>query len=518
MSATLESTRAAYESRHREGARAFDLLRVPVLGTFLRWRYSRLALQLPLFALAALTILHGLFGPTLAPKNLATLLVWVHYRGALVLVLLTAGNFFCMGCPFMLPRELARRLFKPLLAWPRVLRNKWLAVGLLVLVLFTYEEFGLWSAPLGTAAVALAYFVGAVVVDAAFKGAPFCKYVCPIGQFNFVASTVSPLEVRARDLGVCASCHTKDCIRGRRGPPEHTTHFAPMRDEADTGPGPADGRLSLPVVQRGCELGLFQPLKVGNLDCTFCLDCVYACPHDNVGIMARLPLGELSVDSPRSGVGRIAGRRDLAALVLVFTFGALLNAFGMVSPVYAVQSWLSQHLGLHHRGPIVGILFAVGLIVEPVLLLGLAAWTTRRLTGSRQGLLALATRYAYTLVPLGFGVWAAHYAFHFLTGLLTVVPVAQNALLELGWPVLGRPNWQLGGLPPSLVYPLEIGTLSLGLIGSWVVGWRLAGKDHPADPMRAALPWALLSLVLWLSAAWLLTQPMEMRGTFLGGG
>ena len=75
-------------------------------------------------------------GPTLAPKNLATTLSWLHFRGVLVLVLLCAGNFFCLACPFMLVRQAARRFFKPRFDWPRALRNKWLSVALFVLILF----------------------------------------------------------------------------------------------------------------------------------------------------------------------------------------------------------------------------------------------------------------------------------------------------------------------------------------------------------------------------------------------
>jgi Fe-S-cluster-containing hydrogenase component 2 len=73
------------------------------------------------------------------------------------------------------------------------------------------------------------------------------------------------------------------------------------------------------VIQRGCELALFQPRKVGNLDCTFCLDCVQACPHDNVGIISRLPAEELTCAircDPASGF--LSKRKDLAALVVVF--------------------------------------------------------------------------------------------------------------------------------------------------------------------------------------------------------
>jgi len=65
----------------------FDLLRAPVVGPFLRWRHARTALQIPLLVISVVMILQGLFGPSLAPKNLATVLTWVHFRGALVLVM-----------------------------------------------------------------------------------------------------------------------------------------------------------------------------------------------------------------------------------------------------------------------------------------------------------------------------------------------------------------------------------------------------------------------------------------------
>src|SRR5262249_49952270 len=137
---------------------AVDLLRLPLLGRLLRWRHARTVLQVPLFLLAGILVLHGLYGPDLAPKNLATVVTWVHYRGLLVLVLLVAGNFFCLACPFLLPRELARRLFRPVWNWPRVLRNKWLAVALFVLILFAYEWFALWSEARWTAWLIVGYF------------------------------------------------------------------------------------------------------------------------------------------------------------------------------------------------------------------------------------------------------------------------------------------------------------------------------------------------------------------------
>ena len=471
----------------------FDLMRVPALGSLLGWRYARPLLQAPLLVVSIIMILHGLFGPSLAPKNLATTLSWLHFRGVLVLVLLCAGNFFCLACPFMLVRDMARRLFKPRFQWPRALRNKWISVALFVAILFAYELFDLWSSPWWTAWLILGYFASVLVVDGLFHHASFCKFVCPIGQFNFVASMFSPLEVRVRDQDICTTCMTKDCIRGRR-----------------------DAKSDL-VVIRGCELALFQPRKVGNMDCTFCLDCIHACPHDNVGILSRLPGGELLSDPLRSGIGYFSKRKDLAALAVVFTFGALLNAFGMVSPVYAVEGWLGRLLHVRHEAPVLGLIFVSFLVLEPVVLLVAAAWIAQAWGGVQRAILPLVVRYSYGLVPLGFGMWLAHYGFHFLTGLYTIIPVTQSAVARLGHPFLGEPRWTLTGLPSSAVQVIEIGFLLLGFAGSLTVTHALAAEDSPSRTLRSFIPWAAVCTLLWVASLWLIFQPMEMRATLMSG-
>jgi hypothetical protein len=125
-------------------------------------------------------------------------------------------------------------------------------------------------------------------------------------------------------------------------------------------------------------------------------------------------------------------------------------------------------------------------------------------------------RYSYALVPMGFGVWLAHYGFHFLTGLLTFIPVAQSAAASVGWPVSGEPLWRLTGLPERVVYPLELGFLGLGLLGSLLLTYRLAFEDDAKRRGLVFATWATLCVALWVSGFWLMSQPMEMRGTFLG--
>lgn len=468
---------------------AFDLLRVPLIGSLLKQRHARTLLQIPVFIISVAMILHGLFGPQLAPKNLATTFTWVHFRGALVLVLLFAGNFFCLACPFMLVRNLARKFVRPVRNWPRALRNKWLSIGLFVAMLFVYEWLDLWASPWLTAWLIITYFAGALVIDSIFKHATFCKFVCPIGQFNFVAATASPLEVAVRDHDTCEQCATKDCIRGVRSP------VAP-----------------LVTIQRGCELALYQPRKVGNLDCNFCLDCVQACPYDNVGIISRVPAAELTGDPMRSGIGYLSKRTDIAVLTIVFTFGALLNAFGMVSPIYALEQWLANAFSIRYELPVLAFVFALFLIFEPLLLIGIAAWLTRLWSNNRKPLLSIAVRYSYSLAPLGFGIWLAHFSFHFLTGLYTIIPVTQSAV-----GVLGEPRWGVPGLAPNVVQLFEYGFITLGLLGSLLVSYGIATAEE-LHPVRVFIVWATLSFIIAAGAFWLMSQPMEMRAVALGSG
>jgi hypothetical protein len=123
----------------------------PVVGAFLRWGHARLALQLVLLIVAVAVVLHGLFGPQLAPRNLATVVTSIHWRGFLILAIVAVGNLFCTGCPMVLARDVSRRVVHPARRWPRWLRGKWLGLTLLVFVLVSYELFDLWSQPRATA-------------------------------------------------------------------------------------------------------------------------------------------------------------------------------------------------------------------------------------------------------------------------------------------------------------------------------------------------------------------------------
>ncbi|MEO8605321.1 MAG: cytochrome c oxidase assembly protein, partial [bacterium] len=471
------------------GRVGFDLLRVPFLGAAARTLTTRRALQTVMLLLAAAVVLDGFFGPQMGPMNLAGVLPWTYWRGGVVIALLVVGNLFCAVCPFMLPRELGKRWFAAQRVWPRWLRGKWLALGLLATYLWAYEAFDLWDRPAATAAIVLGYFAAAFAVDAVFRGASFCKHVCPIGQFHFVHAGVAPFDLQARDASVCRGCTTHDCLRGGAG-------------------------------GRGCELDLFVPEKRGSLDCTLCLDCVRACPHDNVGLIVGRPGRAL----PFAGRARLVERFDVAALALLCVAGAFANAAGMLAPVLAGEQALASSIGLGSPLLITTAFLLCGLLLAPATAAALATWSSRaaaRLGGAAApAARAIFTRFAIALVPLGFGMWSAHFLFHFLAGIGTLPPVVQRIAVELGTPLFGQPAWASMGAPRSeWLTGLELLLLDAGLLLTVAVGWRtaldLAGSGAAGRARRAlrlAVPWAMLALALWSLGVWIVFQPMQMRG------
>jgi hypothetical protein len=264
---------------------------------------------------------------------------------------------------------------------------------------------------------------------------------------------------------------------------------------------------------------LFLPLKVGNMDCTFCLDCVQACPHDNVALTSRLPGLELADTHRRSGVGWLSRRPDIAGLAVLFAFGGMLNAFAMVAPVYRLETWTAHAIGVSSEVPVLALLFVMSLGVAPMVFVGGAAALTRLIVGDTTGSLRdTAVNYAYALVPFGVGMWTAHYGFHLLTALLTVIPITQNIVNSLvGWTVLGEPFWRWTGMRPGSVFPIQMGCILLGAMGSLALAYRISDRDYPESPGPPTAPWACVTVALASIAIWILSQPMEMRaGGFLG--
>lgn len=478
---------------------AFDLLRMPLAGTVLRRRHGRLAMQVLSMGALAAVIFDGLHGAQAGPLNLAGAMLWNIARPLNLILLLLVANLFCMACPFTLPRELVRRLGIPQLRWPERLSSKWPAVVLMLVFFWAYEQFALWSSPRDSALLLIGYVAAASIINSVFRGASFCKYICPVGQFNFIASQFAPAELGVRSQQVCSSCATHDCVRGN-----------------DT--------------QRGCELKLYLPSKAGNLDCTLCMDCVKACPQNNVSIMLQSPLRELGRDPVRSSLGKISARVDLAALVLVVVFSSLANAAAMTSPV---ASLLNQ---FHQRHPWTGApllsLAAVCVFSMGLLLLYTGAARLMQVLAAQQSLRTVFCRLSLALLPLGLSIWLGHLAFHLATSWTAIPAVLELAcgqvlpahaavqsaaamMMPMRMTAASSSMYSpLLGVNGMDLFDVQVWMVNLGLFISWYGGRKqivqMASTSGRAWSMTAV--WALGSTALYAAAVWIFAQPMYMRG------
>ncbi len=468
-----------------------------LLAPALRHRAVRDGIRWATFLLMVLVCLDGWFGPEEAPANLAGTLPWTHARGLIVLGIVLAGNLACMGCPFMAPRGLLRRFIRPTRSFPRALRSKWIAVGVVAAWLASYEAFDLWASPWATAWILIGYVVTLLVVDALFAGASFCKHLCPLGQWHGSLAETAPVSIGVRDTEICAACTGLECIRGTGS----------REDRAGSGIAAATADLALPVLAisrrgspgadtiPGCELHLAQPRKHGNLDCTFCMDCAHACPHDNIAIVDRRTLEDLADDRPRSSIGRISNRLDLAMLSGVLVFGAFANALGMTTPVADGLRAMSNRLGFADDRVLAFSGTIIAAVAVPALLGALFAGGSRdRFCRGMRGLL-----------PIGAAMWAVHFGFHLVTGFSAGWASLQRAAGDLGVD-LGEPQWAKAccAAPPEWLVPAELLVLQVGGLVAAAALLRSLG--------RRAWPWILLVALLCLLGFWIVQVPMDMRG------
>jgi hypothetical protein len=252
------------------------------------------------------------------------------------------------------------------------------------------------------------------------------------------------------------------------------------------------------------------------LDCTFCLDCARACPHDNVGLLAVAPGIELVRDRQRSSLGRLSRRFDVAALALVLVFAAFAGAAAMSAPLLVMEQRLMLHWGMVSPLPVVTGFLLISLVLVPVTSLAIAVVAGRSMVQVATSVRELLSRFAMALVPLGAAMWAAHFLFHLLSGYAVGWPILQRAVAEWGGHFLGRPDIALSARRLGADSLLTLQTLLLGggLSLTLYIGWRIA-RDYvprPRSALRLLAPWAALAIALYLAGIWILFQPMQMRG------
>ena len=200
-------------------------MRFGIVRWLLLSRPARFVIQLIVVALFLLIIAAGIFGNQNPALNIAPLMTWTIWWCGLVVLIMFAGKAWCYMCPWDAIAGWTEklRLWKKTdqglglgLKWPRSLRNVWPATFLFITLTWIELGFGVTMRPLATAYLAIAMLVLAIMSAFLFERKGFCRYGCLVGRVSGLYAMFGGVEVRHRDDGVCASCHTKECVKRQR--------------------------------------------------------------------------------------------------------------------------------------------------------------------------------------------------------------------------------------------------------------------------------------------------------------
>jgi len=445
-----------------------DVLGMRVIGKALRWRGFLAFLIVPTMVVFLLIVLAGLRGAQ-DTDNPAILLTWILWWPAVIFTFFLAGRVWCSFCPFGYLGDVAQKIFSLRLKVPGILKNMWWRLGLFLALTWVTTLWALDRSPGGTAWLGLGLTLGAMALAVVFEKRTFCRYVCPLGGVFGLYSMTSPLRLAVKDPEVCRTgCSGKECF-------DSCTWFQYP-----------------PAMDRGAE-------------CALCLDCVRACPHDNIALRAQAPGTDLaSFQTHRRSLDEASAIAAVLGVSLLQTAVMLTGWSGWEAKV---GSWLHLAPG----ATLYTITYIVAGAILPLLLLGLLCYASQAQEESRSGMGRALRTYAYCFLPLGLALHAAHNFHHLFGEGGAVWPGLKKALAEYaGWAVAPVPP---AAAAPNALFALQWATLMAGLYLAYRVGVARVRRNGPRPDraFRAVLPILLFAAAYTVMNAFMLAAPMAHR-------
>ena len=450
---------AAKESTPREMG-GVDVLKLPLLGKALRSRACLTLLIVPTLAVFLLIVLAGLLGDQ-DTDNPAILLTWILWWPAVIFTFFLAGRVWCSFCPFGYLGDVAQKIYSLRLKAPGILKNMWWRLGLFLGLTWVTTLWALDRWPRGTAWLGLGLTLGAIALAVVFEKRTFCRYVCPVGGVFGLYSMTSPLRLAVKDQDVCRTgCAGKEC-------------------------------------SKACGWFQFPPAMDRGAECSLCLDCVRACPTDNIALRTQTPGTELAAF--RSHRKSLDEATAIAAVLGV----SLLQTAVMLNGWSGWEAQAGKWLHLAPGATLYTVIYAAAGVILPLFLLGLVSYASQAQEDGASGWAGALRTYAYCFLPLGLALHAAH-NFHHLFGEGGAVWTGlRNALAEYaGWAAVPAAP---AAAEPNLLFALQWATLMAGLYLTYRVAVRRVRV------FRVVLPMLLFGAAYTVMNVFILSAPMAHR-------
>ena len=448
----------------------FELSKFKLVRGLLKSRWFPLGLLLANLFIFVVILLSGILGGYSAGNyNFGIMIVWILWWVVLMLFLVPAGSrAWCMMCPFPIFSDWfqRRRLFQVKsgkqaglnLRWPKALKNMWVMNFAFLVTTFFSGFFNV--KPLVTFILLGAIILIAFAAGLIFPKRTFCLYLCPVSGFQGLYAQFAAVEIRRKDPEICKKHTPKTCFVGNEnghGCPWHLTPFDFNK----------------------------------NTYCGMCMECFKTCPYDNMALNLRPPGVDLMVDTRKEPKGMDEAWKAFIMLGIATVFFLTFQGpWGFIKDMVRAKT-LPGYLGF------VSFHAAFNLAVVPGIFF-IFAFLSRLISGDREvQLKRVFVNFAYTLVPLGLGVWIAFSVGIILPNGSYILHIISDPF-AWGWNLFGTANFPWTPVLTEIMGYLQGAILLIMYLFSVAFAFKLSGRVYADDGQaaRGALPVVLfLTLV-----------------------
>jgi polyferredoxin len=240
---------------------------------------------------------------------------------------------------------------------------------------------------------------------------------------------------------------------------------------------------------KACPWGLYPVSFRDNTACGLCLECLRACPQDNLALNLR-PFGA-EFETPRK-----FNRIDEAFMALIMLVSVLVFAGVFVGPWGWLKSAAFAIGSLPWLGCVVGFL-TLNLLLLPGLF-ALAVSAGLKFGEIKDSLKSEIANLSQALLPLGLMAWIA-FTISFALPKFGTIFLVLNDPFGWGWNLLGSGNRLWSPDIAQLSTILQAGFLLAGFVWSARILQRLTGAER-----RRSIPVLLFCLAFTFEMLWLL--------------
>lgn len=449
-----------------------DLLEYRFVRRFAFSRTFRPALLLLTLSAFTILIVAGLFGTPLGNRNASIVLVWMLWFSALMILLIPlGGRVWCLICPIPSLSEWISRgaivskrdkILNLGHTWPGKFDNIWLQnIAFLGVAIFSPL---ILTRPKATAYALLIFVLLAIVVDLSFKksrpGRMFCRYLCPIGGFLGVYSSIGAIEIRSKDKDTCKHCTLKTCVKGnKRG--------------------------------YGCPWLIYPGGLEKNAYCGLCLECIKSCAYSNMTIRTRAPGRDLLVkprlDEAFKGFIML-GSAGVYSAAYFGWWNSLKDIINFSDDIFLFGGARWGNVGLFAL-----LLIGVTLVFLPSFHMGFT-WISKKLTGNDTPLRTIFVEYAMFSVPLGFMAWTG-----FVLGMIMIngsyILFSLSDPLGYGWDVFGTAGIRWSPFLTGWVPYIQLMSLLIGGFFATTLIYSVSKSHFGNHALKASI-----AMAFWISS------------------